>query len=238
MTFGKLVRRELEKREMSVRDFQKWLHKEKVKGSAYSSVWSFLKHDKKPPLEFVRAAAEVLEVPERWLETGEGPRTERKAKISEAVDPEADKFGRAWRALGKTEGRLPFRPATMDTLEREAWRDLAIRLLDAGPERQFEDYDEEGMVEALEPLAWLLWFPIMALRPGAPPTDREHYFLAMYQALSLAMPEAGEGNKDISMRVLRDIKEAAKQRSQHSGFVARGPDRRAAESDKGGDDDG
>ena len=90
------------------------------------------------------------------------------------------------------------------------------------------------MVEALEPLAWLLWFPIMALQPGAPPSDIEHYFMAMYQALSLAMPEAGEGNTDISMRALKDIKEAAKQQSQHDGSIVRGPDRRVAETDERG----
>ena len=192
--------------------------------------------DRVAPPDYFVAVAKVYGAKLDWLLTGERPRTEREAKTIEAAgEPDEDPFSKAWRALRKAEGRLPFRLDRLDILEREAWRDLAIRLLDAGPERKFEDYDEEDMVEALEPLAWLLWFPIMALQPGAPPTDTEHYFLAMYQALSIAMPEAGEGNTDVSMRVLRDIKEAVKQRSRH-GIIERGPDRRVAETKEGVDD--
>ena len=95
-------------------------------------------------------------------------------------------------------------------------QDLLIRLLDAGPDKRLEDYDEDQMAEALEGLTWLLWLPLMLLH-NSPYTDGQghtlspdpggRYFMAMYQALSLAMAEPGEGDTVISIQALRAVQE-------------------------------
>ncbi len=219
MTFGERLRRELEKRKMSVKRFQETLHEKKVRGSAYSSVWSWLNDDKNPPLEFIRAAAKLLGVREQWLETGDGPRTELEAKTIEAAAPEEDTFRAAFQALGRAEKRMraPFRISDLNMLNHGIWVQLAIRLLEQGPDRQFEDHNEDQMLHALEPFAWLLALPWIAVRhmnrvdPTADPMPQDivnTYFMGMYQALNVAMPQPGEGDTEASIRFLHFFKDA------------------------------
>ena len=162
-----------------------------------------------------------------------------------AGEPDEGRFNKAWWALEKVTKRyIPYRQRLLSPLEQEAMKDLLIRLLDAGPDKEFEDYDEDQMSDALEGLAWLLWLPLMVLKNPPytdgqdltpPPDPGGRYFMAMYQALSLAMAEPGEGHTDISVRALQHLQESIKERSSHFRWITRGPDRRAAESDEGGD---
>ncbi len=64
-----------------------WLHKQlhevnpPVRGSAYSSVRSYCRGERNPPLEFLMAAADTLKVRLEWLREEEGAPTEWDARL-------------------------------------------------------------------------------------------------------------------------------------------------------------
>ena len=111
---------------------------------------------------------------------------------------------------------IPYHGRPVSPLEQNALQDLLFRLLDAGPDKRFEDYDEDKMDKALEGLTWMLWLPLLLLR-NSPYTDGRddaldpdpggRYFMAMYQALNLAMAEPGEGDTEISIQAICDVQE-------------------------------
>lgn len=72
---GPRLHEELKDRGISVRSFQRTLAATGIRGSSYSSLWSYLGGNVEPPLEVVREAAELLGLAEPWLATGAGPRT-------------------------------------------------------------------------------------------------------------------------------------------------------------------
>ena len=176
--------------------------------------------DRVAPPEYFVAVAMEYGVRLDWLLTGEGPRTVREARATGAITAEEESFWTAWEALGRAQERIraPFRPGELTPLNREAWNRLVIGFLDGGPDLRFEDYDEDQMVHALEPLAWVLALPLLVFSPQARANLQsgadlgsvglpDDYFMAMYQALNLAIPKEGKGDAEYSTRFLRSVQE-------------------------------
>ena len=61
-------------------------HGEKAVGATYPSIASYLKGETEPPLTFLRAVADVLEVNLAWLALGEGAPTKAHAEAAEVTD--------------------------------------------------------------------------------------------------------------------------------------------------------
>ncbi len=81
------LRRALGHADMTIRRLQMAIP-ESVKGHSYASVHSYVKRDVDPPLEFLRAAAKVLDVRESWLVSGQGEMTETEERAREGWSPE------------------------------------------------------------------------------------------------------------------------------------------------------
>lgn len=79
MTISERLKELLEERKWSTRAFQEEVKRragEGTRGVSYASVWEYVEGRTDPPLSFLRVAAEVLDVREAWLTTGDGPRTD------------------------------------------------------------------------------------------------------------------------------------------------------------------
>ena len=113
---------------------------------------------------------------------------------------------RAFRVLMKVGARMPFNIDDLSPVAEKAWEQLALALLtsDGG---DFLDHTEEEMAAILEPLGWLWILPLAAFGTWERQTyrDFDSYFIAMYHALSLALPNRGDGDPKAAARFLRRI---------------------------------
>ena len=69
---GNRLKLALERRERSIRSFQRALHDQRIHGSSYASVYQYVQGRTSPPLEFLEGAAKELAVRVSWLVSGEG----------------------------------------------------------------------------------------------------------------------------------------------------------------------
>jgi transcriptional regulator with XRE-family HTH domain len=115
-TFGKRLRAEIG-RWGSIRKFSERLTDAGLsgRGASRAMVHKYLKDEGTPSLEFIRAAAVLLNVREEYLETGERPRTEAEKHARQATQIDPDEW---WRE--------ELRPV------QEAFGEGAERLLDKG----------------------------------------------------------------------------------------------------------
>lgn len=91
------LQRSLSLRDRSIRSLHLELHEEGVRGSSYASVHGYLHGRAVPPLEFLLAAADALDVEPAWLVQGVGQPTRTEGAGSEAVADAAE--GAAWMAV-------------------------------------------------------------------------------------------------------------------------------------------
>ena len=79
MTLGERLQTAVDAKYENAHQFQGDMAKRGVKGSAYPSIYSYLKGKSAPSLEFLQEAAELLGVRLMWLAFGEGEPTEEAA---------------------------------------------------------------------------------------------------------------------------------------------------------------
>lgn len=91
------LRRALELRDRSMRSLHLELQADKVRGSSYASVHGYLNGRAYPPLEFLLAAAEALEVDPGWLVQAVGHPTATYAAGDEAAGDAGE--AAAWTAV-------------------------------------------------------------------------------------------------------------------------------------------
>lgn len=185
-------------------------------GTSYGSIWSYVngKAPLEPRREVVEALGEILDRVPHYLMFGEGPRTPLEAARREAETTPWDDDPNilALQALFAVKDRMPFDHLSLSTVGEQAWRDLAIELLASGGD-ELSGYSPEEMAEILEPLGWLWILPLAAFGTweGQTIRDWDSYFLAMYQALRLAMPERGSGDPKDTARFLSGVREGMQQ---------------------------
>lgn len=91
------LKRGLELRGRSMRSLHLELHQGGVRGSSYASVHGYLNGRARPPLEFLLAAAEALDVSPAWLVGASGQPTTTHAAGEEAISDAGEAV--AWTAL-------------------------------------------------------------------------------------------------------------------------------------------
>ena len=79
MTLGERLQTAVDAKYENAHQFQGDMASRGVKGSAYPSIYSYLKGKSAPSLEFLQEAAKLLGVRLMWLAFGEGPPTEEAA---------------------------------------------------------------------------------------------------------------------------------------------------------------
>jgi transcriptional regulator with XRE-family HTH domain len=75
MSIGTRLREAIEMREWSIRKFQRVMqaeHGDRVQGTSYPAIHRYLADETAPSLEFLKVAADLLQVSAGWLITGEG----------------------------------------------------------------------------------------------------------------------------------------------------------------------
>ena len=207
-TVGERLKAAIERRREEgrggLRQFSRTLAERGVRGSSLPSIYTYLKDEAVPSVDFMEAAADVLRVRLDWLRHGEGEQTESEDELVERFTKD---LGAATLVIGEQwlRGAYPeFDRLTSMTrlMLLHAWRAHAARLLEAadvphaapGEEARLQmgrGRDEEVMtrpfVEALRlPLAQLRVAPD-ELRDG----HLNRYVFAMCQALAtVAEPDA------------------------------------------------
>ena len=73
---------------ISVREFHRRMAEREVPGSSYPNIHRYLADKAEPSLEFLRKAAELLEVTYEWLAVGVPPKTEAERSFRVALDAE------------------------------------------------------------------------------------------------------------------------------------------------------
>lgn len=128
---GSRLKAYLERHDISVRSFQQQLAASNVRGSAYSSVWSYLEGRVEPPMAFLEAAARELNVRIAWLAFGEGDVTEAAQEartITKADDVPANAVVGSF--IAPMTGAAP---AMLNAAWKEVMRDRALtELVDYG----------------------------------------------------------------------------------------------------------
>jgi hypothetical protein len=82
-TSGERLRGAIERKEISVREFHRKMKAKGIPGSSYPNIHRYLSDEVDAPLEFLRAAAEVLEVRAAFLALNDGAMTEREQRAVE-----------------------------------------------------------------------------------------------------------------------------------------------------------
>ena len=91
------LRRALSLRDRSMRSLHLELHADGVRGSSYASVHGYLNGRADPPLEFLLATADALNVSPAWLVQGSGQPTRTQAASGEATADAGE--AAAWTAV-------------------------------------------------------------------------------------------------------------------------------------------
>lgn len=91
------LKRALSLRDRSIRSLHLELHADKIRGSSYASVHGYLNGRADPPLEFLLATAEALDVNPAWLVQAIGQPTRADAAGSEATADAGE--AAAWMAV-------------------------------------------------------------------------------------------------------------------------------------------
>jgi len=201
MSVGNRLREALQLRGRSVR----WLHlnlKDRVKGArSYSSVHSYVKNDSRPGSDFLRAAAEALDVRRDWLIYGEGkpidPRAEQAKRTGLYSDSPAEAHEMHVGALRHVVPVLADVPLVVQTAFLETLERYVLGFASHGrPVRQ----------AVYEHCARELWafvdlpHNVRGFRAGMQSDEYVNYAVAMLHALSLAMPDPGRGSlSDVSL---------------------------------------
>lgn len=182
---GERLKAELDARGMAVRPFQERLKKKRTPGSAYSSVWSYIKGRVEPPPEFVRAAARELGLREEYLARGVLPKTRDEQRVAELEEGSA---AQADYLVNEELQRLLLSSGNR-ALFHEAWRRFAAGARGGLPDRH--------LLNAAGTLMHVLLHlsRIWGFRHDAD-DERElnDFYTAMLHAMMLAMPKPGEGD--------------------------------------------
>ena len=180
---GPNLHRELEKQGIDVTVFQKEMKRRGVRGSAYSTIWGYLKGRVEPAREFLQEASDYLGVREEYLLTGEGPRTENEERLAKFEDrgPGSPFVDVPLEQLGLT-------PGTRE-LFHEAWR----RYVAAVP----GDLNDKELVRLAAALWGLFQIPsrMWGFQHEMSGRHLNDYVTAMLHALMLAMPDEGKGDE-------------------------------------------
>ena len=183
---------ELKARDIPVTVFQREMEGErKIRGSAYSTVWSYLKGRVEPAAEFVREAGDYLGVREEYLIKGELPKTEGEHQVSrqENLSPGSPMVERVLESRGWPPGPR--------ALFHEAWRRYVAGATDA-------EIPEDTLLRLGASLLVLVQTPsrLWGFQHEMSARQQDDFAVAMLQALMLAMPESGKGDslEDIDER--------------------------------------
>ena len=192
MTFGERLRTELKSQDVSIRAFHFKLHEQKVRGSSYSSVRSYIDDTAKPPLEFIRAAAEFLNVREAYLESGEPPRTDAEAQVRAIGDASSP-----YQAIHE-EGMIT--AFATQGVGNNLFFYIVERLVAAAPGEGPAPNRDDFRLLSRGLQAWIQ-APWRTMRRGRPASleASADYHLAMMTALLRAVPRRGQG------RTIRDV---------------------------------
>ena len=207
---------ELKERGISVRDFHARIKKSGVRGSAYSSVWSYLQGRVEPAAEFLREAATILDLREAYLSRGDLPKTRQEERTEALREREKRLKERGPGALIVDEG-----------LESVDWG--------VGPRALFHDTWRRYVAGAkgdlsdtvlLQMGALLMTFvdlprKVWGFSHDLSGQQADDFRVAMLHALMLALPTAGEGDhlKERDVRwprswKIRDLADQAEDRTR------------------------
>ena len=175
----------------SVRDFWIRLGGKEGSGVGYGSAKSY--HvDRIGPIQYYRAAAEVFSVSLEWLLTGKGFMTR---------EAERRTLDQLWRKSkegpGDFETRFFNSAYDLSDLSDDylsIFESCFFRVVGSLPDQDEGRVDDDTLIGIAEVLRDLILEPINRLDPQGKMThqDRPDYFLAMIQALRLAVPNHGE----------------------------------------------
>lgn len=195
--------REAVERQGSIRSFQSKMKEHGVRGSSYQMVHSYLAGDREPSLEFVRAAAVLLDVRETWLLTGSGPMTSLEDSVLYALQ---DRLGR-----GDDESVTAevFRMGLSSGVEALLADTVAMYIAAA---HDSQDVTPEQAQEMFEDIYWLCLLPrrLWGFQYGMPTSQLNSYMTAMLLALQLALRPPGgvssglEGHRASPIHRLKD----------------------------------
>ncbi len=100
MSFGDRAKKAIKLRGWSIRTFQQELKRLGVVGSSYPQVHRYLGNKRPPSIQFMDAAANLLNVRAEWLRTGEDPMAptpRKRARINELLWLEGAQLEAAWK---------------------------------------------------------------------------------------------------------------------------------------------
>lgn len=164
---------------LSGRDIQ-WLQKELEErgapNSTYSSVYRYVKGSVEPPLDWLRTAADVLEVRAPWLAFAQGQPTEGVEEGMKKIGGELAKLGTRMRTLVR--GGLGAQEVPINALG--AVNDLTLEYLVA------VERGREAPGEGLQEVAKAIAAPIRSLRhdpASLDPSKYGHYVITVAEAL-------------------------------------------------------
>lgn len=158
---GERLRQAVERHpDLSIRKFQQAMDEyDDVKGTTYATVHSYLSGKTTPSLEFLEVAAEVLDVPRRWLVLGEGSPSDVEEGLEKAEEG-------AGEPPDLTDGRV-LREKLIDQLETVRRLPRPTQLLfielvrayaDACPD--FPVQDEAAYVQVADRIDGLIHLPL------------------------------------------------------------------------------
>ena len=207
-TVGERLKAAIERRREEgrggLRQFSRTLAERRVRGSSLPSLYTYLKDEAVPSVDFMEAAADVLRVRLDWLRHGEGEQTESEDELVERFTKNLDSatlvIAEQWLRSAYPEfDRLTSMTRLMLL---HAWRPYAARLLEAAevPDDASDDEAREllGGDSAEEimtrPFVEALRLPLEQLRVAPDELRNGHlnrYVFAMCQALAtVAEPDA------------------------------------------------
>jgi hypothetical protein len=189
----------LQRSGLSILQLQVRLRERGVTGASYGSIYAYFKGsvDKGPPLEFLRAAADILGVREEWLILGNGGPTADEDTIRETETAlmesnQTQQQSELWRMLAQNIPGLLNWPRAARAVFCEAW----VRYTMGFHAPHLTEYQMGRMARYLFDLV------IRPLRePGLrrpfgtelKPEDLDDYLVLTMQSLMRAMPAAKQG---------------------------------------------
>ena len=166
-TLGDRLGTAIERKDISVSAFHRALNKDGVKGSSYAQIHRYLRNKSVPSIEFIEAAAELLDVRAIWLVSDEGAMTEGVERLYSVMWTGGSS---GWTAEAAAQFVANTRCANMQDSIRAAFLDLLADLVQI-PRLGIET--PEQTVALAEELDGMLWDPI----DRTPGQDRMHRIL-------------------------------------------------------------